>query len=53
MTTVLFIALAATLGLTRLTWFIRQNPLLWIVTALAWGMLLHTAIVSVRAYFAA
>lgn len=53
MTTILVIALAATLCLTLLAWFIRHNPLLWIATTLAWGMLLHTAFVSVRAYLAA
>lgn len=53
MTTILIIALAATLCLTPLAWFIRHNPLLWIATAFAWGTLLRTAFVSVRAYFAA
>ncbi|WP_434716364.1 hypothetical protein [Paraburkholderia sp. A3RO-2L] len=52
MTTLLVIALAATLCLTLLAWFIRHNPLLWIATAVAWGMLLRTAFGSVRAYFA-
>lgn len=53
MTTIFVFALAATLCLTLLARFIRHNPLLWIATALAWGMLLRTAIVSVWAYVAA
>ncbi|HEX7892848.1 MAG TPA: hypothetical protein VF447_01565 [Terriglobales bacterium] len=53
MTSILVLALAATLCLTLLAWFIRHSLVLWIATAVAWGMLLRTAIVSVRAYFAA
>jgi len=53
MTTILVVALAVTVCLTLFAWFIRHNPLLWIATAFAWGMLLRTAIASVRAYIAA
>ncbi|HGL4257929.1 hypothetical protein KTD19_29960 [Burkholderia multivorans] len=49
MTTVLLIALAVTLCLTLLAWHIRHKPLLWIATAFAWGMLLRTALESLRA----
>jgi hypothetical protein len=49
MTTVLLIALAVTICLTLLAWHIGHNPLLWIATAFAWGMLLRTAVESLRA----
>ncbi|WP_322071956.1 hypothetical protein [Paraburkholderia bannensis] len=53
MTTLFVLALASSLCLTLLACFIRHNPLLWTAMAVAWGMLLRTAIVSMRAYFGA
>lgn len=50
MTTIFVIALAAAVCLTLLTWFNRHNPLLWIATAVAWGMLLRSAFTSLRTY---